>query len=251
MAGVVLDHGKAPVANSPATNRPSRRRRTFRRWLVPFSILSCALMLASMVLVGVGVEAAVPATIALFLGLLLISIGLCFAILLELLRNLVNALNPAQPTAKAPVDEARSALHFSPQDGPAPKPHRLGGGPAQIIENGTRSYVVVIAENGIGISPEMDYYAARGWSAGFLRDSNVRYRSIVMFDKVRSLEVDGSDVRIATRGWQNIHLAELNAAREPSQQILVRKLVDSIGLTEHPDEPGTYERAPLQDASSR
>lgn len=218
---------------------------------MPFSIVSCALILVSMVLVGVGVEAAEPVTIVLFLGLLLIAIGLCFAILIELLRNLLTALNPAKPTAKAPVDEARSALHFSPQDGPAPKPHRLGGGPTRIIENGTRSYVVVIAENGIGISPEMDYYAARGWSAGFLRDSNVRYRSIVMFDEVRSLEVDGSDVRMALRGWRNIHLAELNAAREPSQQVLVRKLVDSIGLTEHPDKPGTYERAPLQDAIPR
>ena len=184
------------------------------------------------------------AVLAMFVSIL----AAAYTCLLWPLRWLSIRPNRMHGTAPSgPTDAIRTSLQIAPKDGEIRKVGRLGGGGTHIVEDVHGTYVIVMADNGLGLGYRGSYSTVRAWAQHFVDDRpRQRLEFELLFDNITKIEIEDSDVIVWTshpvrlRGWYS--------ATEPSHRAQVHRLIERLGFTEQPPSSRVYRAAPKTDA---
>lgn len=150
-----------------------------------------------------------------------------------------------------PADSPRSWLRFTPTDGSPVELGPSGGFATHLVTEcpGSWWYVIVVATNGIGVSPTFtSYQETTEWEREFCHTpTQLSLRKAIPFDEIIELHVDQADVVIVSRS-DSMRLDEWFDLNDPASQARVRGLIDTLGFVENRNKPGVFS---ITDASPR
>ena len=242
--GVVLDPGKSHSEADRAADKPKVGR------AIAIFGLACV---ASVFILGIvasldagesGDNWGALAMIAVVLGMVLtyLFVRLATAVEKRAESHFENWLT-GSPTPSGPVDTVRTSLQFTPQDGEQPQVKRLGGGGTHIISRRSdSSYVIVVADNGIGVSEGFSSHRdAQHWAENFVvaRQDAKALRKEILFTSITEVKMNQWNVTISSvddvlrlEGWFDPF--------ERSHQTQVHRLIETLGFVEDEKRPGTF-----------
>ena len=242
--GVVLDPGKSADYAEQERDTPRIGWQLFR------FALSCLVVAAIVIIMFAApsestsnrfvVAIFVAAIGSMVLAYLLAKIA--FSVQESMIESWGNNLTGSQPTT-GPADTLRTELRFTPQDGALPRVGRLGGGGTHIVNSVSGNpYVIVVADNGFGVTTAFESRtAARLWAEEFVRARpNKKLHREVLYHSIEKLQIHQTRVIIWTEDQGRIELLGWFDPVEKSHRAQVRRLIETLGFIE--DSPGRYAR---------